>query len=269
VLDTPFITFLGYDIHTFKSDRVRKVQNPHGKTNRRTNQGYISLHIPKVKMQQFMKSHGAGTLEDSRRTQARACLQNTSDYEIITQYNVEIRGFCHYYALAHRAKYHLQHLVGAWHFSLVKTLAGKHHSTMLKIVKKYKVGNEGGIALAYPTPHGPRVLREFKLADWKPKPVGYEDVDSVKTHHLGRVDTLDRLNAGICEYCGVAESLEVHHIHKMKDVKNGKEPWQILMAARQRKTMVLCQDCHRKLHQGTLPSPTNPTALRLMESGTP
>jgi hypothetical protein len=39
----------------------------------------------------------------------------------------------------------------------------------------------------------------------------------------------------------------------MKDVKDGKATWQKMMAARNRKTLILCERCHRLLHTGTLP----------------
>ena len=62
------------------------------------------------------------------------------------------------------------------------------------------------------------------------------------------------MHAGECEYCGTTQGpFEVHHIHKLKDVAHGKERWQQLMAARHRKTLILCEQCHHKLHAGTLP----------------
>ena len=45
--------------------------------------------------------------------------------------------------------------------------------------------------------------------------------------------------------------MEVHHVKKIKDLK-GKKRWEILMIARQRKTMILCEDCHDNLHAGKL-----------------
>jgi hypothetical protein len=46
---------------------------------------------------------------------------------------------------------------------------------------------------------------------------------------------------------------EVHHIRKLKDVAQGKQLWQQVMAARNRKTLVLCLQCHHLLHAGKLP----------------
>jgi hypothetical protein len=39
----------------------------------------------------------------------------------------------------------------------------------------------------------------------------------------------------------------------MKDVAKGKAFWQQMMAAKNRKTLVLCQRCHHQLHAGILP----------------
>jgi len=67
-------------------------------------------------------------------------------------------------------------------------------------------------------------------------------------------ELLRRMNANKCEYCEREGGyFEVHHVRKLADIKNGKQPWQELMIARKRKTMVLCVDCHHKLTAGKLP----------------
>ncbi|WP_394347212.1 HNH endonuclease [Mucilaginibacter psychrotolerans] len=42
----------------------------------------------------------------------------------------------------------------------------------------------------------------------------------------------------------------MHHIRKLKDIEKGKRPWEVHMIARKRKTMAVCHDCHRKIHNG-------------------
>ena len=69
-----------------------------------------------------------------------------------------------------------------------------------------------------------------------------------------RSEVIKRLNRGQCEYCETRQGpFEVHHLRKMKDVAKGKALWQQMMAAKHRKTFVLCQSCHQQLHTGTLP----------------
>ena len=65
--------------------------------------------------------------------------------------------------------------------------------------------------------------------------------------------TIDsRLKAYRCELCGCEgrdRKYEVHHVNKVKNLR-GKEPWEIVMIAKRRKTLVVCRDCHQKIHHG-------------------
>ncbi len=69
--------------------------------------------------------------------------------------------------------------------------------------------------------------------------------------YKGRTSLEERLLADKCEYCGKEEQCEVHHVRKLKDLK-GKKKWEEFMIARRRKTLVLCKDCHVKLHAGKM-----------------
>ena len=61
------------------------------------------------------------------------------------------------------------------------------------------------------------------------------------------------MQAHQCEYCETTEGqFEVHHVKKLKDIKDGKAGWQKHMIARNRKTLVLCVQCHKLLHAGKL-----------------
>lgn len=62
-----------------------------------------------------------------------------------------------------------------------------------------------------------------------------------------------RLAAKVCELCGTtaAQSYEIHHVHKVKDLK-GKELWEQVMIAKRRKTIVLCKKCHYAIHNRIL-----------------
>jgi hypothetical protein len=66
-----------------------------------------------------------------------------------------------------------------------------------------------------------------------------------------------RLLAQVCEVCEATretDQIEVHHIRALKDLKtyDGREKprWVKIMAARKRKTLVLCRTCHDDLHAG-------------------
>jgi hypothetical protein len=61
------------------------------------------------------------------------------------------------------------------------------------------------------------------------------------------------LKACKCELCGAEGdgiAFEIHHINKMKNLK-GKEQWEMAMIARKRKTLVVCKECHKKIHHSS------------------
>ena len=68
-------------------------------------------------------------------------------------------------------------------------------------------------------------------------------------HQNSRTVLEERLKAKFCELCGTttASLYEIHHIHKLKDLK-GKEFWKQTMIAKKRKTLVVCHECHKKIH---------------------
>jgi hypothetical protein len=101
----------------------------------------------------------------------------------------------------------------------------------------------------------PRRYTLFKLWDWTP-PQNQKDADRIPTTGIqlrfNRSSLQEQLEANICEFCGKDGGFfEVHHVRKLKDVK-GKEGWEQIMIARKRKTMILCNECHDKLHAGKL-----------------
>ena len=101
-----------------------------------------------------------------------------------------------------------------------------------------------------------REVQLFTLKDVKREVIFGHEVDQppLTFHYTGGSELLKRINANTCEYCEkVGGYFEVHHVRKLADIKNGKQPWQELMIARKRKTIVLCIDCHQRLHHGTLP----------------
>ena len=70
----------------------------------------------------------------------------------------------------------------------------------------------------------------------------------------GGNELIHRLLAGRCELCDGRDGLQVHHVRKLADLdKPGRperSPWIRLMAKRKRKTLVVCETCHRDIHAG-------------------
>ncbi len=72
----------------------------------------------------------------------------------------------------------------------------------------------------------------------------------INAHSITTLES--RLCAHKCELCGTteAEHYEVHHVNKLKNL-DGKRYWEKVMIAKRRKTLVLCRECHHKIHEQT------------------
>ena len=69
-----------------------------------------------------------------------------------------------------------------------------------------------------------------------------------------RNELIKRLVADTRELCGAGGDCEVHHIRKLADLKQKrrreKPVWVQMMAARRRKTRVVCHTYHTAIHAG-------------------
>jgi hypothetical protein len=72
-----------------------------------------------------------------------------------------------------------------------------------------------------------------------------------------RTELERRLLADACELCGSKENIEVHHVRALKDLqqkgRSEKPFWVQIMAARRRKTLVVCRGCHEAIHAARAP----------------
>jgi group II intron reverse transcriptase/maturase len=246
--------FVGYEVKTYSGDRVVKVKRGTRHTTFKSVSERIQLHIPKEKLAKFCATKGYGDYETTKAIHKKEWTQS-SDAEIILASNAELRGLANYYALALNAKTVMHKLAQVWRVSMLKTLANKHKTSVNKVAKRLKT--EDGYALIVPGEKKTRVIRIFRLKDLRtplPSNPGIDTQPNVHIWTLSRSEVIKRLNRGQCEYCETKQGpFEVHHIRKMKDVAQGKALWQQMMAAKNRKTLVLCQRCHHQLHTGTLP----------------
>jgi hypothetical protein len=192
-------------------------------------------------------------------------LMNEQDHAIISQYGAEYRGIVQYYLLAGDV-YRLDRLRWVMVTSLLKTLAGKHRSTVKAMARKYKA--------TIATPAGPRKCLQVTVErDRGRKPLaarfGGIPLRRVRTAVLTdqrpvmasarRNELIHRLLAGRCEICEDTVNLEVHHVRKLADLskpgRREKPAWMHLMAKRRRKTLVTCRRCHEDIHAGRATRP--------------
>ena len=235
--------FLGYEITTQSSQHTRKVN------------GIIALRVPadvvNAKCSRYMKKG-----KPVHRNELIWC----SDYEIVLRYQREFRGCVQYYILAQNLSW-LSKLQWFMCSSMLRTLAAKHKTTI-----RTEQRRTAGIRQ---TPDGPRRCYQITVEREGKKPLvsyfggislSYKKNAIIEDKPLQPIafrpgpDLLVRLAAEICELCGSEQNVEVHHIRKLKDLKlKGRKErprWVRYMAARQRKTLVLCTSCHDDLHAG-------------------
>jgi hypothetical protein len=69
-----------------------------------------------------------------------------------------------------------------------------------------------------------------------------------------RTELEQRLLAHTCELCGSQRDIQVHHVRALKDLRRKGQTerplWVKIMAARRRKTLVVCHSCHADIHAG-------------------
>ncbi len=248
------VIFLGYWVKTYSGTRMVKLKMGSRHTTRKTISERLQLHIPPGRLEKFCTAKRYGNYQTIK-ARHKAELTVLSDTEIILAYNGELRGLANYYALAHNVKRKMSKLAYLWRTSLFKTLAKKHKQKVNAIAKRLQT--EDGHALIVRERQKIRVTRRFRLKDLHPPLASDRGIDMPPNTFalaLSRSELIRRWNSRTCEYCETTEGpFQVHHIRKMKDVANGKELWQKMMAARCRKTLILCIRCHQLLHAGKLP----------------
>ena len=242
--------FLGYDIRVVRD--WHRMKMPNGTKKRKFNY-QTKLFVPHEKYIQKLVQLNALKIGPNNgwKPVHRPYLVHSDDLEIIRTYNAEIEGYYNYYRLASNVHV-LQSFRQTMKYSMIKTYANKYKSTVSKIISKHNI--DGKFGVRYETKEGPKIAYFTEQRMEKNDAVKQPIVDIVENTliYSGRTSLIDRLLAEKCEWCGATGTpLEMHHIHKLKDLK-GKKMWEQRMIARRRKTMALCVSCHHDLHNGKL-----------------
>jgi hypothetical protein len=188
-----------------------------------------------------------------------------TDFSIITQFQAEFRGIAEYYKLAFN-RHRLGRLKYIMERSLTKTLARKYRISVPQVYRRYRA--------VLDTEHGPRRGLQVTIerdggraplvAQWGGISLARDttatvlDDDPPRIWSNRRSEVVQRLLADACELCGGDNEVEVHHIRALKDLnRKGRKPqpeWAVRMAARRRKTLVVCRACHEGIHYGGCPT---------------
>lgn len=247
--------FLGYEITKLQENRKR-TKNQARRTKCRSINGHMGLRVPRAVMVDKCNRY-----KRRNKTIHRAELLNESDYTIVTTYQLEFRGIVNFYRLAYNL-HTLQQLRWIMEQSLTKTLAHKHKKSVQKIYDQYKTTLDvAGTTYQVLQVTVPRKGKPPLTATWGGIPLKWDakaDIREQPPYWWSRRTELEqRLLAQVCEQCGathLTDRIEVHHIRALKDLKRyeGREKplWVTIMAARRRKTLVLCRTCHMDIEYG-------------------
>ena len=236
--------YLGYEIIVQHGDsKITKGQ--------RSVNGKIALRVPldviRAKRAPYRR-HG--------KAWHRAAMQNLDDYDIVKTYAAEYRGVVQYYLLANDV-WRLKSLRWDAQTSMLKTLAAKHQSSVVKMARKHRA--------KIATPYGLRQCFEARVVrDGKPALVArfggiplIRNKDAVLADRVRvrvpypRKELVIRLRARRCELCGDVGPVLVHQVRRLASLGQpgpGQPAWAALMASKRRKTLVVCRSCHDAIH---------------------
>ena len=243
------VLFLGYHISARRTQQAKPDKN--GVVKRTLNES-IQLTVPfKEKIEKFLWNKKAVRVKGNALFPAkRDYLLNLTDLEIVSTYRAEMQGIFNFYNRA--VDYHkLIYFNYLMEYGCLFTLARKHKCRLGKIITKYK-DSHGRWGIPYETKGGKKRLYLPCLSDCKDNWLEDDFKNNTINHSFNTTSFEKRLQAKMCELCGVAGNdikFAIHHVNKVKNLK-GKSNWEMVMIAKRRKTLVVCPKCHIHIHNG-------------------
>ena len=239
--------FLGYEVVTLQDDTRRT-------KGKRSINGRLGLKVPADVIADKCKPYMQGDKPVHRSERL-----HESPFSMVEKFQTEYRGIVQYYQLAYNVS-RLTRLRWVMETSLTKTLAAKLQISVKKVYEKYHAtigtpyGLYKGLQVVVERDAGRRPL----VTHWGGVPLRRRKdavlTDQPQTVWNTKTELLERLLADTCELCGSQEDIEVHHVRALKDLRRkgrAEMPkWAMWMAARHRKTLVVCRTCHMDIQHG-------------------
>ena len=246
--------FLGYDITVSRCQELTRTATGHLQ---RCHNGIVKLLVPREKWVAKLLEYNAIKIKINENGKERFValhrgkLVNLNDIEILARYNAEIRGLYNYYSIANDA-YKIGKFANIMKYSMYKTFACKYRTNVHEIKRRYCKNDM--FTVAYMTRQGMKtttLYRDgFKRKEFATK---FDNVSELPqfSKYVKRNTLKQRVERHVCELCGKdCREPVIHQVKKLKDLKGNSE-WVILMRKRRRKTLVVCPECHRKIHSET------------------
>jgi len=241
--------FLGYDVVALHADER------HDRRGQRIINGLVRLKAPidaiVERCRRYMRNGKAAHRPERL---------HDDDFSIVSQYGAEYRGFVQYYLLAFNA-HRLRRVHRVMQTSLLGTIANKHKTRTAPVYPRLRTEVEdrgrSQTALAVTRERGEGrtpLLAMFGgiLLAWKKDAILGDRLPAI--YSSVRSEIVQRLLAQTCEHCrSGAGPFEVHHVRRLADLdrpgRKSRPLWVKRMAARQRKTLVVCDRCHQDIHR--------------------
>ncbi|MHC4536006.1 MAG: reverse transcriptase domain-containing protein [Planctomycetota bacterium] len=235
--------FLGYEI-TIGQRKPSKHTNK-----KRSTVGQVKLLVPKEVIDDKIKEFA-----EKGKSKSRNGWTTLDDAEIMFTYDRRLRGLYNYYKLAENVACAFSKYYWYVKTSFLKTMARKYNSSVKKMLKKYYDANEKVVRVIVKVKDETRIykMRHSFMRDSTPE--AEQDVDLKRKiyYFTSGTELIKRLEASECELCGrKGIPLEGHHVKRVKDLRNDDQMtfWKKMMIAKNRKSLFVCQECHRKIHQ--------------------
>jgi len=240
--------FLGYRIRLGRSKTAEQKQtlstNASGKNFKRRSTGMqIVLRAPIDEL--IKKLCQKGFCNSQGRPLHKKAWTLLDEDQIINLYSSINRGLQNYYrptdnwAELSRIQYILK-------FSLAKTLAAKKQVPITRIIK------DKGIQVNVTRKGQQRTIKFYRNSDWTTDRKAFTNSPTIDLVRMNeRMRTRSKLGQPCCiclESIGVAMH-HVRHIRKMTEKQT--QGFNSLLAKLNRKQIPVCQECHRKIHNGT------------------
>jgi len=239
--------FLSYEIHTIHNN----AKQTKGK---RSVNGQIGFRVPKGVIREKCQDY----TEEGKPIHRPEMLKDSA-FTIVSTYQAEYRGLVEYYRMAYNLNYALTRLKWDMERSLTKTLARKEQIPVPQVYRRYKAT----FIVDEKSYEGLQVTIEREgakplVARWGGIPLTWNMKATLDDQPARiwstRSELEERLLADTCEYCGAHERCQVHHVRALKGLhpkgRKLRPRWMVLMAARQRKTLVVCKTCHEDITYG-------------------
>jgi len=242
--------FLGYEVKVIRAGDLISTDG------RRARNGCITLRMPREVVCKYR-----GRYCKEGKVIARTELLAESDYTIIQRHQSVLRGLYNYYCMAANVSGRLGHIKMILQTSLLKTLASKLRVSVKRIIRMYRAPGQEYTTFSkiIVRPDKEPLVATFGGMSLKKNPegTGADGFNASKAWNSPaskRSEAVQHLLYKVCLLCGERGPVQMHHIRKLSDVdrpgRRPKQQWERVMAARRRKMLPVCKDCHDAIHAG-------------------